>query len=92
MKRIGGKTFYLIEGVWTDSELKEDANLPETAITFGSEEYFALLKQTIRSWRIICRSANASWSSSKDASIASTPQRHNGVLHLCISVSRQFDI
>lgn len=45
VKRVGGKTFYLIDGVWTDSEFKADAKLPETALTFGSDEYFALLKQ-----------------------------------------------
>jgi Ca-activated chloride channel family protein len=45
VKRIGGKTFYLIDEVWTDSEFKVDANLPETVATFGSEEYFALLNK-----------------------------------------------
>ena len=45
VRRVGGKTFYLIEGVWTDSEFKPESNLPETKLTFGSDEYFALLKQ-----------------------------------------------
>jgi Ca-activated chloride channel family protein len=45
VQRIGGKTFYLIDEVWTDSEFKAESNLPETATTFGSEEYFALLKK-----------------------------------------------
>jgi Ca-activated chloride channel family protein len=45
VQRVGAKTFYLLEGVWTDSEFKEDARLPESVVTFGSEEYFALLKQ-----------------------------------------------
>ncbi len=45
VQRVGAKTFYLLEGVWTDSEFKEDARLPESAVTFGSDEYFALLKQ-----------------------------------------------
>jgi Ca-activated chloride channel family protein len=45
VKRAGGKTFYLRDGAWTDSELKPEAQLPETTITFGSDEYFALLKQ-----------------------------------------------
>ena len=45
MRRIGGKTFYLINDVWTDSELKADAKLPETTLTFGSEAYFDLIKQ-----------------------------------------------
>jgi hypothetical protein len=45
VRRVEGKTFYLINGVWTDSEFKADSRLPETTLTFGSEEYFALLKQ-----------------------------------------------
>jgi Ca-activated chloride channel family protein len=45
VKRAEGKTFYLIEGVWTDSEFKAESGLPETVVVFGSDEYFALLKQ-----------------------------------------------
>lgn len=45
IKSVGGKTFYLTDGVWTDSEFKAGSTLPETAIKFGSDEYFALLKQ-----------------------------------------------
>jgi Ca-activated chloride channel family protein len=45
VKRIGGKTFYLQNGVWTDSEWKADAKLPETTLSFGSDAYFDLLKQ-----------------------------------------------
>lgn len=45
MRRIGGKTFYLVDGVWTDSEFKAESKLPETVLVFGSEEYFAVLKQ-----------------------------------------------
>ena len=45
MRRVAGKTFYLVDGVWVDSEFKADAKLPETAVTFGSDEYYALLKQ-----------------------------------------------
>ena len=45
VRRVEGKTFYLIEGVWTDSEFKSEARLPETTLTFGSDDYFALLKQ-----------------------------------------------
>jgi Ca-activated chloride channel family protein len=45
VQRIHGKTFYLIDDVWTDSEFKKESNLPEMAVTFGSEEYFALLKK-----------------------------------------------
>ena len=45
IKTAGGKTFYLREGVWTDSEFKPGSSLPETAVKFGSDDYFALLKQ-----------------------------------------------
>ena len=45
VRRAGGKTFYLIDDVWTDSEFKPESKLPETVVTFGSEEYFALLRQ-----------------------------------------------
>ena len=45
VQRVGGKTFYLVDGVWTDSEFKAETKLPETALTFGSDEYFAVLKQ-----------------------------------------------
>jgi Ca-activated chloride channel homolog len=45
VRRVGGKTFYLRDGVWTDAELNADAKLPETVLSFGSDEFFALLKQ-----------------------------------------------
>lgn len=45
VKRVYGKTFYLIDGIWTDSEFKTEAKLPETVLTFGSDDYFAVLKQ-----------------------------------------------
>jgi len=45
VRRVEGKTFYLIDGVWTDSEFKAGSGLPETTLTFASDEYFALLKQ-----------------------------------------------
>jgi len=45
VRRIEGKTFYLIDGVWTDSEFKAESKLPETALVFGSDDYYALLKQ-----------------------------------------------
>jgi len=45
VRRVEGKTFYLIDGVWTDSEFKAETRLPETVLTFGTDEYFALLKQ-----------------------------------------------
>ena len=45
VRRAGGKTFYLVDGVWIDSEFKAESKLAETAVTFGSDEYYALLKQ-----------------------------------------------
>jgi Ca-activated chloride channel family protein len=48
MRSAGSKTFYLRGGVWTDAEFKETARLPETALEFGSEAYFALLKREPR--------------------------------------------
>ena len=48
IKNAGGKTFYLRDGVWTDSEFKAGATVPETVVKFGSDEYFALLKQKPR--------------------------------------------
>jgi Ca-activated chloride channel family protein len=48
VRRVDGKTFYLREGVWTDSEFKTDSRLPETVLRFASDDYFALLKQKPR--------------------------------------------
>jgi len=48
VRRVEGKTFYLIDGVWTDSEFKAESKLPETVLVFGSDEYFALLKQNTK--------------------------------------------
>jgi len=48
VRTVGGKTFYLRESVWTDAEFKPEARLPETTMKFGSDEYFALLKQKPR--------------------------------------------
>ena len=45
VRRAAGKTFYLIDGVWTDSEFKPESRLPETVVSFGNDEYFALLRQ-----------------------------------------------
>jgi Ca-activated chloride channel homolog len=46
VRKVGGKTFYLREGVWVDAEFGEEARLPETRLTFGSEEYFSLAART----------------------------------------------
>jgi Ca-activated chloride channel homolog len=48
MRNVGSKTFYLRDDVWTDSEFKAEARKPETVLTFGSDEYFALLKREPR--------------------------------------------
>jgi Ca-activated chloride channel homolog len=44
VKTVAGKTFYVRNRVWTDSEYKADAKLPETRVKFASSEYFDLLK------------------------------------------------
>jgi Ca-activated chloride channel family protein len=48
VRTVGGKTFYLRDGVWTDSEFKPESKLPETALKFGSDEYFAVLNKKPR--------------------------------------------
>jgi Ca-activated chloride channel homolog len=45
MRKVGDKTFYLRDDVWTDSEFKAGSKLPETALEFGGDDYFALLKR-----------------------------------------------
>ena len=45
VRNVGGKTFYLRAGVWTDAELKPDTRLPQTSLRFGSDEYFSLLRR-----------------------------------------------
>jgi len=45
MRKVGGKTFYLRDEVWTDADFKPDAKLPETTLVFGSDAYFDLLKR-----------------------------------------------
>ena len=48
IRRSGGKTFYLRDGVWTDAEFRAETRMPETTLTFASDEYFALLKREPR--------------------------------------------
>ena len=45
MRQAAGKTFYLRDGVWTDSEFNADAKLPVVTLKFGSDEYFNLIGQ-----------------------------------------------
>jgi hypothetical protein len=40
-----GKTFYLLDGVWTDSEFKTESKLPVVTLKFASDEYFNLVGQ-----------------------------------------------
>ena len=46
MRQVAGKTFYLRDGVWTDSEFQVDANLPEVTLKFAGDDYFNLLNRT----------------------------------------------
>jgi Ca-activated chloride channel homolog len=43
MRQIAGKTFYLINDVWTDSLFEEDGTLPVVKLKFGEDEYFNLI-------------------------------------------------
>jgi Ca-activated chloride channel family protein len=45
VRKVGEKTFYLRDDVWTDSEFKPEARLPETALEFGADDYFALIRR-----------------------------------------------
>lgn len=45
IRHVGGRTFYLRDGVWTDSELTAGTRLPETIVAFGSDEYLALIRR-----------------------------------------------
>jgi Ca-activated chloride channel family protein len=45
IRYVAGKTFYLRDGVWTDSEFKADAKLPVVKLKFASDEYFNLTGQ-----------------------------------------------
>ena len=43
LKKVGVKTFYLENGVWIDSEYKEESKLTEVKIKFASDAYFDLI-------------------------------------------------
>ncbi len=45
VRKVGDKTFYLREGVWTDAELEPDARLPERTLDFGTDAYFDAIKR-----------------------------------------------
>lgn len=42
IRKSGLKTFYLENGIWIDSEFKEDAKLSEIRLAFASDAYFDL--------------------------------------------------
>jgi len=44
VRNVGGKTFYLLQGVWTDGEFKPNLGIPETTVKFASNEYYGLLR------------------------------------------------
>src|SRR5262249_49306360 len=43
LKSVEGKTFYLTDGIWTDSSFDPDKSAKPEQITFGSKEYFDLI-------------------------------------------------
>ncbi|MGH9833232.1 MAG: hypothetical protein ACRD9Y_09455, partial [Blastocatellia bacterium] len=45
IRQVAGKTFYLLDGVWTDSEFKAEAKLPVVTLKFAADEYFNLIGQ-----------------------------------------------
>jgi len=45
IRQVAGKTFYLRDEVWTDSEFKAEAKLPVVKLKFASDEYFNLIGQ-----------------------------------------------
>jgi len=45
IRRAAGKTFYLREGVWTDSEFQPETTLPVVTLKFATDEYFSLVGQ-----------------------------------------------
>ena len=45
VQTVGGRTFRLIDGVWTDTEIRAGERTSETVVTFGSDAYFDLLRR-----------------------------------------------
>jgi Ca-activated chloride channel family protein len=45
VKKVGTKTFYLENEVWTDSEFKEESKIPEIKLSFASKEFFDLIER-----------------------------------------------
>lgn len=45
IRQVAGKTFYMRDGVWTDSEFKAEDKLPMVTLKFASDEYFNLTER-----------------------------------------------
>jgi Ca-activated chloride channel family protein len=45
IRQVAGKTFYLRDGVWTDSEFKAEDKPPVVTLKFASDEYFNLMER-----------------------------------------------
>ncbi|HNC42773.1 MAG TPA: hypothetical protein PLU80_01235, partial [Acidobacteriota bacterium] len=45
VRTIKNKRFYLVDAVWIDADVTADDKIPTVDLKFGSDEYFALLKQ-----------------------------------------------
>ncbi len=58
LNRIAGKTFYLNNNAWQDSEFKAEAKLPEVKIKFASDEYYKLLKDEPRLTEFLSQGTN----------------------------------
>jgi hypothetical protein len=44
-KFVANKNFFLKDGIWVDSEIKDGSKLPVVEVKFGSDQYFELLKR-----------------------------------------------
>ncbi len=58
LNRIAGKTFYLNNNVWQDSEFKAEAKLAEVKVKFASDEYYKLLKDEPRLTEFLSQGTN----------------------------------
>lgn len=45
VQRVGSRTFREVGGEWRDTEITESTRLAETAVVFGSDEYYALIRR-----------------------------------------------
>jgi Ca-activated chloride channel family protein len=63
IRQVAGKTFYLRDGVWTDSEFKADTKLPVVSLKFASDEYFTLLGKDAKlaDWFALGKSVVVVW-------------------------------